>query len=178
MLKFVRFSAGSFGLLLPVLDTTDTSMDLSTFWSDPSLTDTWQQYLTGTESTTLSSVIPKVKGWEDEPDYTNNKKRKLGKFNNFNQVLYQFYINLYSIVFILDVEMNEELRDEVYYKLLPTMFKISELIQRSRDYWEKSYVLRDENEKERYKIMANDELSKAINGLKRQKLTEILFFNL
>ena len=74
--------------------------------------------------------------------------------------------------------MSEELRDEVYYKLLPTMFKISELIQRSRDYWEKSYVLRDENEKERYKIMANDELSKAINGLKRQKLTEILFFNL
>ena len=58
------------------------------------------------------------------------------------------------------------------------MFKISESIQRSRDYWEKSYVLRDENEKERYKIMANDELSKAINGLKRQKLTEILFFNL
>ena len=74
--------------------------------------------------------------------------------------------------------MNKELRDEVYYKLLPTMFKISESIQRSRDYWEKSYVLRDENEKERYKIMANDELSKAINELKRQKLTEILFFNL
>lgn len=57
--------------------------------------------------------------------------------------------------FILDLEINEELRDEVYYKLLPSILKISETIQSSRDYREKSYVVRDKNEKEKYRIMAN-----------------------
>ncbi|CAB4466771.1 unnamed protein product [Rhizophagus irregularis] len=36
-----------------------------------------------------------------------------------------------------DLEINEELRDEVYYKLLPSILKISETIQSSRDYREK-----------------------------------------
>lgn len=85
---------------------------------------------------------------EDKSDFfsnTNNKKRKFGKFDNFNHVLYQFYVNLYSIVFILDVKINEEICDNFYYKLLPTMFKISKSIQRSCDYWKKSYMLGYEN---------------------------------
>ncbi|PKK60615.1 hypothetical protein RhiirC2_818220 [Rhizophagus irregularis] len=63
---------------------------------------------------------------EDESDFfsnTNNKKRKF------------------------DVKINEEICDNFYYKLLPTMFKISKSIQQSGDYWEKSYMLGDENEK-------------------------------
>ncbi|GBC29179.2 uncharacterized protein OCT59_009795 [Rhizophagus irregularis] len=61
---------------------------------------------------------------EDKSDFfsnTNNKKRKF------------------------DVKINEEICDNFYYKLLPTMFKISKSIQRSCDYWKKSYMLGYEN---------------------------------
>ncbi|CAB4397224.1 unnamed protein product [Rhizophagus irregularis] len=73
----------------------------------------------------------KADGNSDDPSINNRKKRKH------------------------DLEINEELRDEVYYKLLPSILKISETIQSSRDYREKSYVVRDKNEKEKYRIMAN-----------------------
>ncbi|CAB4410685.1 unnamed protein product [Rhizophagus irregularis] len=40
-----------------------------------------------------------------------------------------------------DLEINEELHDEVYYKLLSSILKISETIQSTHDYREKSYVV-------------------------------------
>ncbi|POG72786.1 hypothetical protein GLOIN_2v1874914 [Rhizophagus irregularis DAOM 181602=DAOM 197198] len=52
-----------------------------------------------------------------------------------------------------DLEINEELRDEVYYKLLPSILKISETIQSSRDYREKSYV---KLKKQNSEILLND----------------------
>ena len=120
-----------------------------------------------------------IKSILNDESYGPSIDKKKGKLISLiTLIMYCINFILIYILLSLDVEMNEELHDEVYYKLLPAMFKISELIQRSRDYWEKSYILRDENEKKRYKIMANDELTKAINGLKRQKLTKILFFNL
>ena len=75
--------------------------------------------------------------------------------------------------FILDLE-TDELCEEVYYRLLPAILKFSETIQNSRDYWEKSLTLRDKTKKEEYKVIANKEVIKAINTLKKQKLTEIL----
>lgn len=69
---------------------------------------------------------------------------------------------------------TDELCEEVYYRLLPAILKFSETIQNSRDYWEKSFTLKDKTEKEEYKVIANKEVIKAINILKKQKLTEIL----
>ncbi|CAG8694281.1 7304_t:CDS:2, partial [Ambispora gerdemannii] len=50
---------------------------------------------------------------------------------------------------------KHELHDEVYYKLLLAILKVSKTIQSSRDYWKKSYILRDKNEKEEYKVIVN-----------------------
>ncbi|PKY39584.1 hypothetical protein RhiirA4_452798 [Rhizophagus irregularis] len=61
-----------------------------------------------------------------------------------------------------DLEINEELHDEVYYKLLSSILKISETIQSTHDYREKSYVVRDKNEKEKYRIMANKKIIKIL----------------